>query len=188
MLIHGIGERKMRILQQTSKDSPDGTPVADKRGKFPSPQAIDGITLQCVHEHIATLPLTARHYSRATTPHQRYLESGSSISELYFQYLQWMINNRPSEERVTEWFYLTVFTRDYNIVFSSPKTDVCTTCEKLDHLNTCEKEKGSDVTNLEAELAEHKASAKVPRDLLQQAENSEIISNKYIPVDIYEPV
>ncbi|KAG0715199.1 hypothetical protein GWK47_012486 [Chionoecetes opilio] len=126
--IHGLGKKKMQILLEKRRQSPSGTPVLDKRGLQPSPRAITGTRLDRVHEHIRSLPVTSSHYSRLTTPHRQYLEEGSSIGELHNAYIFWMNQNYPGECKVTQRFYHTIFTRDYNIVFKPPKTDVCVTC------------------------------------------------------------
>ncbi|KAK3872738.1 hypothetical protein Pcinc_022194 [Petrolisthes cinctipes] len=67
---------------------------------------------------------------------------------------QWMCNNHPEEDTVTERIYRTVFTRDYNIVFAPPKTDVCATCERLKNVIRAQCDQGTDVSEVEAEMAE----------------------------------
>ena len=168
--IHGITKAKLQILLQKKRESGNGTPILDKRGKFASPKAIVGPSLESVHSHIATLPVIASHYTRATTPHRRYLETGSTIKTLHCDYILWMYENRPGVPPVTQRFYQTVFTRDYNIVSQAPKTDVCTTCETLRMQIRNQKELGCDATQLQLQLEEHEKKAKVPRDLLKAAE------------------
>ncbi|KAG7176608.1 hypothetical protein Hamer_G015414 [Homarus americanus] len=67
-------------------------------------------------------------------------------------------------------FYHNVFTRDYNIVFRVPLTDVCNTCEKLETQTSSLQKDGQDTSDVRNTLREHKAIAQVPRDLLHQAE------------------
>ncbi|ROT81825.1 hypothetical protein C7M84_025005 [Penaeus vannamei] len=81
--IYGIGKKKLEILLRKRKDSPNGTPVLDKRGKKPSPRSITGSILASVQEHIQTLPVTSSHYSLTTTPHCGYQEDGTSIGTDY---------------------------------------------------------------------------------------------------------
>lgn len=92
----------------------------------------------------------------------------SSIGELHGNYITFMNDHYPNEEKVTQRFYHTVFTRDYNIVFQPPTTDVCTTCEKLAVCITNGKSEGKDASHLEQQLLTHKAEAKVPRDLKKE--------------------
>lgn len=81
--IYGIGKKKLEILLRKRKDSPNGTPVLDKRGKKPSLRSITGSILASVQEHIQTLPVTSSHYSLTTTPHCGYQEDGTSIGTDY---------------------------------------------------------------------------------------------------------
>ncbi|KAG7163727.1 putative inactive dipeptidyl peptidase 10-like [Homarus americanus] len=85
-------------------------------------------------------------------------------------YLMWMSEHYPDEETVSKSFYHTVFTRDYNIVFRAPLTDVCNTCEKLESQIFSLQKDGQDISDVRNTLREHKAIAQVPRDLLHQAE------------------
>ncbi|XP_042241301.1 uncharacterized protein LOC121878935 isoform X1 [Homarus americanus] len=118
--IHGVGKKKMEVLMHKLKESPSGTPILDKRGHHPSSKAIRGSRLQHVHEHIRALPVLACHYSRAHSPHRRYLEVGGSIAELHSSYLVWMSEQYPGEETVSKRFYHTLFKKDYNIEFGAP--------------------------------------------------------------------
>lgn len=62
-------------------------------------------------------------------------------------YLTWVFqHNYLQLKMVSERFYRTVFTRDYNIVFNSPKTDVCSVCERLANEIKFGKQTGQDVT------------------------------------------
>lgn len=82
-----------------------------------------------------------------------------------------MFKNHPNEKTVSQRFYQTVFTRDYNIVCQAPKTDVCITCEIMRMQN--KKELGQDVAHLELQLEQLEKAAKLPRDLLKTAEAEE---------------
>lgn len=151
--IHGIGMKKVKILLNKKKESPTSTPVPDKRGHHPSALAISGVRLERVRQHICALPVTASHYSQLHTAYRWYLdEPGGSIGALYTRYLTWMDEHYPDEEKVKEQFYRTVFTRDYNIVFEPPKTDVCTTCEKLATEIKNKEQEGIDVGHLKLQL------------------------------------
>lgn len=170
--IHGIGRRKVIVLLEKRKASPNVISIPDKRGHHPCSRAITGIRLERVHEHICSLPVTASHYSRAHSPHRRYMESGGTIAQLHNGYLLWMQENHPDEEAVSLRFYTTVFTTEYNIVFQSPKTDMCNTCELYQtRISNLQKE-GCDTKEVEEAQRDHKIAAQVPRDLLRQSEQT----------------
>ncbi|KAG7156486.1 hypothetical protein Hamer_G006447 [Homarus americanus] len=86
-------------------------------------------------------------------------------------YLQVFIGAVPAKRKRTEAesFYHTVFTRDYNIVFRAPLTDVCITCEKLETQIFSLQKDGQGTSDVKNTLREDKAIAQVPRDLLHQA-------------------
>ncbi|KAG7156492.1 putative NAD-dependent protein deacetylase Sir2B-like [Homarus americanus] len=86
--------------------------------------------------------------------------------------LMWMSEHYPDEETSPRVF-TTVFTRDYNIVFHAPLTDVCNTCEKLETQIFSLQKDGQDTRDVRNTLREDKAIAQVPRDLLHQAEQGD---------------
>lgn len=173
--IHGISRSRLEVLTDKRRESPTGTPVLDKRGKMASPRAITGVPLDCIHEHISSLVVTASHYTRAHSPHRRYMEGGLTIAELHNSYILWMLEKHPGVRTVSPRFYKTVFTRDYNIVFRPPKTDLCNRCEQLKASIEEKKAKKKDFQDLTTQLQEHQSAAGVPQDLLSRAEaNSKV--------------
>ena len=181
LAMHDLSEKRLLLHVKRMKESPTGTPVSDKRGKAPNPKKITGVKLQNVHEHIANLPTTSSHYTRAKSPHRRYLESGGSIRDLYNRYISWMNENYRGEEKVTGRFYEKVFTENYNIGFQPPKKDTCSYCD-LTQMHIAEKKrKNEDTSELERELEAHQRKAKnvqellsSQRDLVQSADESAI--------------
>ena len=168
--IHGISAKKIQVLMEKRQQSPTGAPVLDQRGKRPSPQAIRGPTLDYVHEHIQQLPVYASHYSRVHAPYRRYMETGVTADELHKEYAEWMRHVHPEGMVVSPRFYRTVFTTQYNIVFTPPKTDLCSECEKYKAKINANKELDKDTSKLEADLATHEEASRVPQEMLSKAE------------------
>ena len=86
--MHGL--TRGRIESVVKKMTHTGIPIADRRGKHPSSNKIVGVNAARVREHIRMLPVLTSHYSRATAPHRRYLDSSLSISKLHDLYISWM--------------------------------------------------------------------------------------------------
>ena len=131
--LHGCGLARIGRLVGDKVRSPTNTPVPDKRGKGPSANQIPGDVVDRVHEHIQTLAVTSSHYTRAHSPHRRYLtaEVGSiSIRELFFLYCEWLEETYPGVESVKFSYYKMIFTSKYNIVPRMPRTDKCDFCEE----------------------------------------------------------
>ena len=78
------------------------------------------------------LQVTASHYSRAHSPHRRYLFSEMLTRNLYDEYRQWLEETYPGEPPVKQSFYDKIFTTNYNIVKRKPKTDTCDVCTALE--------------------------------------------------------
>ena len=166
LAIHDIGEKRLKVHIKRMKQSPTGTPVEDKRGKAPNPKKVTGVKLARVHEHINKLPTTSSHYTRAKSPHRRYLEAGGSIKGLYTKYQIWMRENFLGEEQVTGRFYEKVFTENYNIGFQPPKKDTCTYCDLKKVAIEEKKRNNEDTTEMEQELDRHQRQAKLVQELL----------------------
>ncbi|CAL4122591.1 unnamed protein product [Meganyctiphanes norvegica] len=129
--IHGLGLGKIEKIIKDKKKSTTGTPVEDRRGRAPSVNQISGDRLDHVHEHIQMLQVTASHYSRAHSPHRRYLSSEMITRNLFDEYVHWLENKYPGEPAVLQSFYDKIFTTHYNIVKRKPKTDTCDVCTSL---------------------------------------------------------
>ncbi|CAL4156051.1 unnamed protein product, partial [Meganyctiphanes norvegica] len=130
--IHGVGVGKIEKVIRDKKKSTTGTPVQDRRGRAPSVNQISGFRLDHIHEHIQMLQVTASHYSRAHSPHRRYLSSEMLTRNLYDEYRHWLEETYPGEQPVKQSYYDRIFTRNYNIVKRKPKTDVCDVCTALE--------------------------------------------------------
>ena len=106
------------------------------------------------------------HYSRAINPHRRYLESNLTISKLYKSYEEWMSANHPEVEKVTQRYYHKTFSNEFNIGFQPPRSDTCSTCDKLTtsiQLATTE----ADKQLLQDQLKHHKDKASQGQQLMK---------------------
>ena len=110
---------------------PAGTPAVDKRGSGPSANKITGPRLQHVHDHIESLAVTTSHYSRAHSPHHRYMAAEFTVKNLWDRYVEWVTATYPDDEAVNIHFYNHVFTMSYNIVARPPTTDICDYFEEM---------------------------------------------------------
>ena len=167
--VHGISAKRCIIQQQRMRASPTGTPIADKRGQGPSANKIVGPKLECVYEHIESLPTTSSHYTRARCPHRKYLEAGGTIKLMFDKYEFWMREVHPDVEVVKLRFYEKIFTECYNIAFKLPKKDTCARCDKLKIDINDKKAKGEDVGPLQKLLDDHKKHAATAQRLLTDA-------------------
>ncbi|XP_064101064.1 uncharacterized protein LOC135211782 [Macrobrachium nipponense] len=68
---HRLSNSRVSIALQKISDG--GTPVCDKRVKKGDHKSISGIVLECVHEHIQSLPMVTSHYTRAKSQTRQYL-------------------------------------------------------------------------------------------------------------------
>ena len=74
MSFHGISEANLKKMIHDKKINPTGSPAPDKRGQGPSANKITGRDLECIHKHIKKIAVLESHYSRAHSPHRRYME------------------------------------------------------------------------------------------------------------------
>ncbi|XP_064077387.1 activating transcription factor 7-interacting protein 1-like isoform X2 [Macrobrachium nipponense] len=129
--IHGIKERKLLVVLEKRHASDTGTTPGDRRGKKPNVRAIKGARLNHVHEHIQSLPATSIRCDRCGSSQKKHLEAGGSIKGIHGQYCTWMDENYRDEPKVSERFYRTVFTRDYDMAFEAPRQFICDICNEL---------------------------------------------------------
>lgn len=178
--VHGISEKRCMLQQKRMRESPTGTPTPDKRGKGPSANKITGERLECVYEHIESLPTTTSHYTRQRCPHRRYLgleDGGGTLQTMYDAYCYWMENFHPDVQLVNARYYIRVFTEEFNIVFKLPKKDTCALCDRLKLEIHEGKASNDDMSEKEQTLQEHKDRAgAVQRLLSQSAKNLNIPS------------
>ena len=116
MSIHSISASKLKKVIQDKLHNPTGSPPADNRGRGVSGNTISGPDRALIHEHIQMLAVTQSHYSRAHSPHRRYMEIGMTQNLLYSNYVDWMTEKHPLMNPQKLSFYMSIFTKDYNIV------------------------------------------------------------------------
>lgn len=93
--------------------------------------------LIAVQNYINSFNCDKAHYCRGKTK-RYYLAADLNISKLFRMY------NRQADEnlKVKKGYFRKIFNNYYNLVFGSPRTDVCSTCLQYDELiKTYEKEK-----------------------------------------------
>ncbi|GBM54193.1 hypothetical protein AVEN_11259-1 [Araneus ventricosus] len=127
--MHGVSEKRVRTA--ISKTTSTGTVVSDQRGKKESGRKVQNDEKTKVKEHMS-LPTVPSHYSRAKSPHRKYLPVGLNIKLLFSMYLEWLRENHPGAEPVTMYYYRDVFNSEFNIGFEPPGSDTCNFCDKTD--------------------------------------------------------
>ena len=182
--IHGLGAGRINWLFK--KRSMPATDMPDRRGRKSNPHAISGTRLEMIHTFIKGLPVTASHYTRTYSPHRRYLEDVRSIPEVYKHYIKWLSETRNENIKVSPRFFRKVFCRDYNIVFKAPKKDVCSTCERLEMEIRNKRSAQLDYSHIQEKLNVHKNKAKIPYEVLRQANQAGTEDLKIIAIDMQQ--
>ena len=83
--------------------------------------------LDCVHEHIQSLPVKSSHYTRHKNENRKYIDFDDNqtfISDLWDLYIEWMSTEYPNVELVKLDFHTKTFSRNYNIASLPPKQDL----------------------------------------------------------------
>ena len=127
---------------------------------------ISGPDRDRIHEHIQMLAVTQSHYSRAHSPHRRYMEMGMTQALLYKNYVEWMTENHPLQNPQKDHFYYSIFTKCYNIVRQPNKSGVCDFCTYSKTQMDINKSKNEFITELQNDLNIHNVEAnKQPKNL-----------------------
>ena len=105
--IHDIKEKRVCVV--LSKQSVSGTVESDNRGKSTPINKISEDRKMLLKQHIESLATVSSHYSRAKSPFRKYMPPGSSIKGAYNAYKEWLDENNPEEEPVTEVYYRQIF-------------------------------------------------------------------------------
>lgn len=123
--------------------------VDGQRGRHTALRKIAGDKTWLIREHLQHLPrvfshyscatvfshcnsaTVFSHYSRAKSPHKKYMGSHLTIKRL-------RLVVAPGDGSREPWcggcyisFFNKVFTKEFNITFQPPRTDTCSTCDKL---------------------------------------------------------
>lgn len=161
-----FGITRKRVACAMRKTTPTHVPVLDQRGRHEPAGKITGDKAQCVRDHINQLQTVTSHYSRARNPHRKYLESNLTISKLYKSYEEWMSANHPETEKVTQSYYHKTFTKEFNIGFQPPRSDTCSTCDRLTtSINSATNETEKQL--LENQRKQHKEKASQGQQLMK---------------------
>ena len=167
--IHGLTDTRLRgaIKKKTSS----GTLVPDQRGRHEPANKISEEIRELVREHIKSLKTVSSHYSRAKSPHKKYLPPGLNKVTLYDMYRDWIKKNNNKDKEVKQWLYEWIFDHEFNIGFEPPKSDSCNVCDRvntelegLDNDNSDDEDK---IRELKEELAVHKGRANTGQKLLK---------------------
>ena len=132
--IHSCSETRINRLIKDKFSSPTGTPRQRLSGKSTPSNKVPEWKLERVHEFIGNLAVTSSHYTRASTPHRRYLSAEVdrvTIKDIFLNYIEWHKTKYPecdSSDTVTEGYFKQVFTTQYNIVARKPRQDQCDFC------------------------------------------------------------
>ena len=115
--------------------------------------------------------MVASHYTRAKSPHRKYLTQELSILKLHVLYQDYMSENHPEITPVSQQKYRQIFNEEFNIGFAPNKSDTCNTCDCL-KANIQHYDSNPNPTvplqELKDTLAEHDALAKKGQALLKQ--------------------
>ena len=174
MAIHAISNSKLKKVIQDKLNNPTGSPPADNRGRGVSGNTISGPDRALIHEHIQMLAVTQSHYSRAHSPHRRYMEMGMTQNLLHSNYVDWMTEKHPLMNPQKLSFYMSIFTKDYNIVRQPQQTDVCDFCSYSKTQMEIHKTNNKTIAELENDLTIHKAEAKKQQSLLSHFEKQSL--------------
>lgn len=134
LAIHGI--RKHRVLSAYSKQTAAGSTIKDRRGTNPNAKKNSDEIVNCVHEHIQSLPVRSSHYTRTKNPNRQFVDYGDqkSIAWLHARYEEWMPKVHNGVKIVKYSYYNQIFSNNYNISFKTPRSDTCDTCAQLHQL------------------------------------------------------
>lgn len=147
----GLGKHRVNLLSKTlfeGKIPRDGRGGDRKSGNSVTKK-------ESVHKFIASLPAKESHYNRQKSK-RIYLSYELNIRTLWKGY-----NNSVSDEnlKVNETMFRRVFEKDFNIGFSSPASDICSTCLLYKNKLKIEKDPNQ-IAALKGEYAFHKIRAK----------------------------
>ena len=169
--IHSIG--KQRVENAFKKKTANGSLIKDQRGRLPNPNAHSPEVINCIHEHIQSMPVRSSHYTRDKNPNRQYLDTADkkSIRWMHDRYLEWMSKFRPTIQTVKYGYYCKIFSECYNIEFKAPRSDTCDTCAQLNRQISDAKKFGKDFADLEKKLKIHMDKAQTTYDALHEGED-----------------
>lgn len=164
-----LGITKTRLATALKSVTAGGSPMSDSRGRHPDARVVSEEARQHVLEHIRSFPTVSSHYTRAKSPHRKYLDTGLSIGKMYNLYTKWIKQEHPGSVVVKESFYRHIFNTQFNLSFKPPQTDTCSKCDQLTTALKTARDHGDDDTcqALQDELAKHKDQAERGQSLMK---------------------
>jgi len=145
--VHGFGPKRLQVLRQKLEN---GKLELDGRGKHNNHPAVDDNLKDMIREHIKSVPSRQSHYSRKDNSKRVYLSPDLSIARLHRNFLEkydpeyiklqeeyqkCVIAHEPAPKLrkplVSEHLYHDIFVTEFNIHFGYPRTDTCSTCDRL---------------------------------------------------------
>lgn len=165
-----LGITKTRLATAQKSVTGGGSPIADKRGCYPHQRVIGDEARQLVIDHVRSFPTVSSHYTRAKSPHRRYLDTRLSVCKMYKMYESWVKREHPDTAVVKESYYRHLFNTEFNLSFKPPATDTCSKCDQLTTSITAARDHGDVDTcqALEQELEKHKDQAARGQSLMKE--------------------
>ncbi|KAK3893328.1 hypothetical protein Pcinc_002883 [Petrolisthes cinctipes] len=175
--VFGIGKRRVEVAVR--KLTMTATPESDQRGAHSPTKKKPDIVVECVCEHIRFLPTVTSHYTRAKSPHRRYLSTEMSLSQMYELYCMWMDEHHRGVEVVKNSYYNKVFNTRFNLGFAPVKMDTCN-CDRLGASImklSGDESKSDELESMREELAKHKTLSEAGQAVLTAIDKG----NKVLP-------
>lgn len=121
--IHGIGKKKLQILQRGLKK--EGKAPRDGRGKHNvRPKKLSVETKSAIVGHIGSFKGRKGHYNLSEST-KIYLPEELNIKKMFDMFCSQNENIQVSYET-----YRTIFSTEFNISFGFPRMDTCSTCDE----------------------------------------------------------
>lgn len=157
-----LGVSRFRINRVVKNYKSTGEMPTEKRGGY---RKLDVYKPKetVVINFLNKLKCVESHYCRsAVSTSRKYLSSELNIRKLYRMYIE-----SSGAIYVKEGFFRKIFNTNYNLGFGNPRTDVCSTCLKLEERIKSEKDKNQK-QQLITEKRVHKLRAKAFFEILRE--------------------
>ena len=156
------------------KKNEQGLTSPDKRGRHAPGIQIAEEEKKSIRDHIESYPVMESHYCRSNSTKQ-YLDSNLNIKTMYRQY-----QDKCAEmERAPLKFnmYQSIFCNEYNYSFRKPKKDLCSICDRWEHL-TDEQRANNDTKSAQQKHEDRKSAVcdQKSKDKKEATEHNEIVT------------
>lgn len=120
-----LDEKKLDCIIQKIKQN---NTTLDQRGHHNNrPHKILDDVKQYVRENTESFLAESLHYSRH---HEKYLSVLLNLSKMHSLYVEKCVSEKKSERfRVKKCSYVRIFETCYNLSFSGPRSETCSTCD-----------------------------------------------------------